>query len=137
MLGRAAVHGLPDPGDVARGASRLDRGRRVRSLAGAGENLPEDDDAGDLTLSHGLFTVMAGAAETRPTLLALDDLHWCDVASLEFVLYVLHRVDELPAAVVMTRRPGIGGESTDRCGRRPSQETGTYQYQTGTYRQRR
>jgi DNA-binding CsgD family transcriptional regulator len=78
---------------------------RVRSLAGAGNDLPDPGDVGDLTLSHGLFTVMAGAAETRPTLLALDDLHWCDAASLEFVLYVLHRLDELPAAVVMTRRP--------------------------------
>ncbi|HTX11735.1 MAG TPA: AAA family ATPase [Solirubrobacteraceae bacterium] len=97
----------------ARQAFLAEAPERVRSLAGAGENLPELEDAGDLTLSHGLFTVMAGAAETRPTLLALDDLHWCDVASLEFVLYVLHRLDELPAAIVMTRRPGVGDGSTE------------------------
>ena len=85
----------------------------MRSLAGAREDLLEPGDAGDLTMSHGLFAVMAGVAETRPTLLAIDDLHWCDVASLEFVLYVLHRLDELPVAIVMTRRPAIGGESAD------------------------
>jgi DNA-binding CsgD family transcriptional regulator len=64
-------------------------------------------------MSHGLFSVMAGAAEVRPTLLAIDDLHWCEVASLEFVLYVLHRLDELPVSLVMTRRPGVGAESAD------------------------
>ena len=57
--------------------------------------------------------MIAGAAETRPTLLAIDDLHWCDVASLEFVLYVLHRLDELPVALVKTRRPTPVGESSD------------------------
>jgi DNA-binding CsgD family transcriptional regulator len=57
--------------------------------------------------------MMAGAAEARATMLAIDDLHWCDVASLEFVLYVLHRLDELPVALVMTRRPAVGGESAD------------------------
>ena len=95
---------------------------QVRSLAGAGEDLPEPGDAGDLILSHGLFTVMAGAAETRPTLLAIDDLHCCDAASLEFVLYVLHRLDELPAAVIMTRRPDSGGEAAamlDQIGSHP------------------
>jgi DNA-binding CsgD family transcriptional regulator len=86
---------------------------RVRSLVGTPEELREPADAGDLTVSHGLFAVIAGAAETRPTLLAIDDLHWCDAASLEFVLYVLHRLDELPVAIVMTRRPGLGGEPSE------------------------
>jgi DNA-binding CsgD family transcriptional regulator len=113
QLVRALVADLPRD---ARRAFLAEAPERVRSLAGAGEDLPEPGDAGDLTLSHGLFTVMAGAAETRPTLLAIDDLHWCDAASLEFVLYVLHRLDELPAAVVMTRRRGAGesSEALDR-----------------------
>jgi DNA-binding CsgD family transcriptional regulator/tetratricopeptide (TPR) repeat protein len=110
QLVRALVSDLPRQ---ARRAFLAEAPERVRSLAGAGQDLPDPGDAGDLTLSHGLFTVMAGAAETRPTLLAIDDLHWCDAASLEFVLYVLHRLDELPAAVVMTRRPGEGAESSE------------------------
>ncbi|HTU85655.1 MAG TPA: AAA family ATPase [Solirubrobacteraceae bacterium] len=110
QLVRALVADLPRE---ARRAFLAEAPDRVRSLAGAGEDLPDPGDAGDLTLSHGLFTVMAGAADTRPTLLAIDDLHWCDAASLEFVLYVLHRLDELPAAIVMTRRPGVGSESSE------------------------
>lgn len=78
----------------------------VRALIGV-----EDEPAGtgtDLMLSHGLFTLLATAEESRPTLIAIDDLHWCDTPSLEFILYLMHRLDELPLAIVMTRRPGIG-----------------------------
>ena len=110
QLIRALLNDLPPAG---RRAFMAEAPERVRSLAGAREDLLDPGDAGDLTMSHGLFAVMAGVAETRPTLLAIDDLHWCDVASLEFVLYVLHRLDELPVALVMTRRPAMGGESAD------------------------
>ena len=110
QLIRALLSELPPAG---RRAFLAEAPERVRSLAGAREEMFDPGDAVDLTMSHGLFTVMAGAAETRPTLLAIDDLHWCDVASLEFVLYVLHRLDELPVALVMTRRPAVGGESAD------------------------
>jgi DNA-binding CsgD family transcriptional regulator len=86
---------------------------RVRALAGIEEE-PADAGAGDdLALSHSLFTLLATADERRPALVAIDDLHWCDRASLEFVLYMLHRLEELPIAVLMTRRPGIGEGDSD------------------------
>jgi DNA-binding CsgD family transcriptional regulator len=110
QLVRALLHDLPPE---ARRAFLAEAPERVRSLAGPREELPEPGEEADLMVSHGLFAVMAGAAETRPALLAIDDLHWCDVASLEFVLYVLHRLDELPVALVMTRRPAPVGESSD------------------------
>jgi DNA-binding CsgD family transcriptional regulator len=110
QLVRALVADLPRD---TRRAFLSEAPERVRSLAGTRDDLPDPSEPGDLTVSHGLFTVMAGAAETRPTLLAIDDLHWCDTASLEFVLYVLHRLDELPAAIVMTRRPSADGESSE------------------------
>ena len=110
QLVRALLSDLPRAG---RRAFLAEAPERVRSLAGPREDLLEPADPGDLTMSHGLFSVMAGAAEARPTLLAIDDLHWCDVASLEFVLYVLHRLEELPVSLVMTRRPGAAAESAD------------------------
>jgi DNA-binding CsgD family transcriptional regulator len=110
QLVRGLVGDLPAQ---ARRAFLAEAPERVRSLAGVGDELREPDDAADLTVSHGLFAVMAGAAESRPTLLAIDDLHWADVASLEFVLYVLHRLDELPVTLVMTRRPDPGGEPSE------------------------
>jgi DNA-binding CsgD family transcriptional regulator len=110
QLVRALLAELPAAGRRAFLAEAPDR---VRSLAGTGEGLAEPADASDLTVSHGLFAIIASTAETRSTLLAIDDLHWCDAASLEFVLYVLHRLDELPVALVMTRRPGVGAEQAE------------------------
>ncbi|MBV9605166.1 MAG: AAA family ATPase [Solirubrobacterales bacterium] len=112
QLVRALINALPPE---ARRAFLAEAPERVRSLALAGSRveLPGPDEVGDLTVSHGLFAAMAGAAETRPTLLAIDDLHWADLASLEFVLYVLHRLDELPVALVMTRRPDPAGEASE------------------------
>ncbi|HET6865116.1 MAG TPA: AAA family ATPase [Solirubrobacteraceae bacterium] len=110
QLIRALLNELPDD---ARQTFLAEAPERVRSLAGRRVQEFEPDAAGDLTVSHGLFAAMAGAAETRPTLLAIDDLHWADVASLEFVLYVLHRLDELPVALVMTRRPDPAGEASE------------------------
>jgi DNA-binding CsgD family transcriptional regulator len=48
-----------------------------------------------------------------PALLAIDDLHWCDSASIELLLYLLHRLDELHVALVMTRRPAVDEAPTD------------------------
>jgi DNA-binding CsgD family transcriptional regulator len=85
---------------------------RVRALLGA-TDVASDPAGGDLMLSHGLFAILAAADEARPALIAIDDLHWSDVASLQFVLYVLQRLEELPAAIVMTRRPDRGGAAAE------------------------
>jgi DNA-binding CsgD family transcriptional regulator len=85
----------------------------VRALSGRGE-APQPPDAGsDLALAHGIFTLLATADETRPALIAIDDLHWCDVPSLEFVLYVLHRLEELPIAMLLARRVGLGEQASE------------------------
>jgi DNA-binding CsgD family transcriptional regulator/tetratricopeptide (TPR) repeat protein len=110
QLVRALLNELSDD---ARRTFLAEAPERVLSLAGRRVQEFGPDEAGDLTVSHGLFAAMAGVAETRPTLLAIDDLHWADVASLEFVLYVLHRLDELPVALVMTRRPDPAGEASE------------------------
>src|SRR5947209_17763168 len=64
--------------------------------------------------------------ESRPAVVAIDDLHWCDLASLEFVLYLLHRLDELPAALVLTSRMrpgGAGAEILDQISVHPRLDT--------------
>jgi DNA-binding CsgD family transcriptional regulator len=80
----------------------------VRSLTGPGFLPTEPETGNDLAISHGLFTLVAAALETDAGVLAIDDLHWSDAASLEFVLYLLQRLEELPLSIVMTRRPGAG-----------------------------
>ena len=59
----------------------------------------------EFPLLHGLHWLAANAAEQRPLLLAVDDAHWADEPSLQFLLYLLQRLDELPVAVVVTTRP--------------------------------
>ena len=110
QLVRALVSDLPPAG---RRAFLAEAPERVRSLAGAARRAVR---ARRRRRSHDVPRPVrrdGGRGETRPTMLAIDDLHWCDVASLEFVLYVLHRLDELPVALVMTRRPAEGGESAE------------------------
>ncbi len=85
----------------------------VRSLAGPGLLNGQPKTGDDLAISHGLFTLLAATLESDAGVLAIDDLHWCDAASLEFVLYLLQRLDELPLAIVMTRRPAAGEEVMD------------------------
>jgi DNA-binding CsgD family transcriptional regulator len=55
---------------------------------------------------HGLFWLTANLASVRPLLLAIDDLHWCDLASLRFVAFLQRRLEGLPILVVATSRPG-------------------------------
>jgi predicted ATPase len=84
----------------------------IRELAGLTMQ-EETEPASNIALSHALFTVLASTEDRGPGLVALDDLHWCDVASLEFVLYLVHRLEELPLAVVITRRLAHGDASSD------------------------
>jgi DNA-binding CsgD family transcriptional regulator len=84
--------------------------KRVLSLEPSGDADREDDH---LAVSHGVFNVLATALGSSPALLAIDDLQWSDRASVELLLYVLHRLDELPLAIVMTRRPVSDESPTD------------------------
>lgn len=86
---------------------------RVRALAGVSSRAHDLGPTDDVSVSHAVFTVLAASAELVPVLVAIDDLHWSDDASLEFVLYLLHRLDELPIAIVLTRRPSTGDRASE------------------------
>jgi DNA-binding CsgD family transcriptional regulator len=67
---------------------------------------------GDSSLAtlHGLYWLTANLAARRPLLLALDDLHWCDLPSLRWLAYVLPRMEGLDLLVVVGLRPEEPGE---------------------------
>jgi DNA-binding CsgD family transcriptional regulator len=50
------------------------------------------------------------ASDPRTLLIAIDDAHWCDRASLAFLAYLAARAEELPLALVLAAR---GGEAPD------------------------
>jgi DNA-binding CsgD family transcriptional regulator len=54
---------------------------------------------------HGLYWLAANLALRRPTLLAIDDLHWADVASLRWIAYLARRLEGLPLLVAVAARP--------------------------------
>ena len=68
---------------------------------------PDDGDAAsDVSFGvlYGLFWVTANIAAEGPLLLLIDDLHWCDQASLRFVAYLERRLEGLPVLVAAAAR---------------------------------
>jgi DNA-binding CsgD family transcriptional regulator len=70
-----------------------------------------------LSVLHGLYWLTANLAARRPLMIAVDDLHWADLASLRFLHYLAARVDELPVGIVVGARPREPGAEHDLVGR--------------------
>jgi len=54
---------------------------------------------------NALYWVLAAMTADRPTLLVIDDVHWCDPESLRWIGFVLRRLEGLRLAVVIASRP--------------------------------
>ena len=81
--------------------------RAVFEAPPAGNGQPSGD-AGFAGL-HGLYWLTLNLAGDEPLVLAVDDLHWCDQASLRFIAYLVHRLEELPILVIAATRPNEPG----------------------------
>jgi len=90
----------------------LGRERR-RALAGAAATAeavftaPAGADTADSSFAalHGLYWLAANLTEEGPLALVVDDLHWCDRASLRFLAYLARRLEGLPVLVAASLRP--------------------------------
>ena len=58
---------------------------------------------------HGLYWFCAELSERAPLLLAVDDADRADQASMRFLAHLAPRLDGLPVAVVLARRPAQAG----------------------------
>jgi DNA-binding CsgD family transcriptional regulator len=56
-------------------------------------------------LLRALRALLGRLADERPLVLALDDLHWADAASVDLVCHLLHRGLEGPVLLVLASRP--------------------------------
>jgi DNA-binding CsgD family transcriptional regulator len=95
------------------------------ALAGGGEPLfagaahaaravfePSPDGAGpdpSFAVLHGLYWLSVNLSVDGPMLLAVDDLHWCDRASLRFLAYLVRRLEGMPVLVLASLRPAQPG----------------------------
>jgi DNA-binding CsgD family transcriptional regulator len=67
----------------------------------------------EFPLLHGLHWVAANIAEHRPLVLAVDDAHASDDASMRALLYTAQRSEDLPLLIVLTARPRAHAEGGD------------------------
>jgi AAA ATPase domain len=82
----------------------------VEPLFGASQ-LAESEDApaeGSFAILHGLYWLAANVAFQQPTLVAIDDLHWADIPSLRWLLYLTRRLEGVPLLVAAATRPPEG-----------------------------
>jgi DNA-binding CsgD family transcriptional regulator len=54
---------------------------------------------------HGLYWLCMNLAGQDPLLLAIDDAHWADVASLRFAAYLARRLEDVPLLLAVAARP--------------------------------
>ena len=79
--------------------------------AGAARALVMPRDSGrkeedtSFALVHGLYWLVVNLATRRPILLAVDDAHWGDDASLRWLAYLAARLDGIEASLVVSLRP--------------------------------
>jgi DNA-binding CsgD family transcriptional regulator len=114
------VHQLFDP--LVEAASTGSRAELFAGAAGLAEPLFDPSSIaggvgrdGDMSFAmlHGLYWLAANVAQEQPTVLAIDDLHWADDASLRWLCFLARRLDGLPLLVVAATRPPEQGRNPE------------------------
>ncbi|MBB4912258.1 DNA-binding CsgD family transcriptional regulator/Flp pilus assembly protein TadD [Actinophytocola algeriensis] len=77
-------------------------GAALAALDGAAADPSEAELARTL---HALWWVAVDLSATRPLLITVDDTHWSDLPSLQFLVYLSRRISDLPIALVVATRP--------------------------------
>ena len=60
---------------------------------------------GEFSAVHALYWLTARIAEHRPLALIVDDAQWADRATMRLCSYLAQRIEELPVALIVARRP--------------------------------
>jgi DNA-binding NarL/FixJ family response regulator len=89
--------------------SAQERGSILEGATAAQGALGLDPSVGEssdpFAVLHGLYWVTVALADRSPLLLAVDDAHWADSSSLDYLGFLLPRLEELPVLLVLTVRP--------------------------------
>jgi DNA-binding SARP family transcriptional activator len=62
---------------------------------------------------RGLFEVVTSLADDAPSVLCVDDVQWSDEASLQFLAYLVRRLEGIPVLVVLALRTGEPHQADD------------------------
>jgi DNA-binding CsgD family transcriptional regulator len=91
------------------------RGSRDQAGPVPPEAMPLDAESEPpFAVMHGLYWLAVNASAAGPLLVAVDDLHWADQASLRFALYLADRLAGLPVALALSWRATETGDGADR-----------------------
>lgn len=63
-------------------------------------------DSGSFAVLHGLYWLTVNLAANGPLVICVDDIQWCDSASLRYLAYLVKRLEGLPVLVVLALRTG-------------------------------
>jgi DNA-binding CsgD family transcriptional regulator len=112
-----AIELLATPLTSAEGAERerllSGLARLAAPLLTAGDTPLPDADA----LRQGLHWLAVNLASERPLLVAVDDAHWADRASLRFLEHLASRIDDLPILLLIAERVPEADAPRDLLGR--------------------
>jgi DNA-binding CsgD family transcriptional regulator/tetratricopeptide (TPR) repeat protein len=112
----AAIVGALRSGDRAALESALDRlpasgrgevARLVPDLASAARELPQGDpgEFARARLFELLLILLRELSAQTPVLLTVEDVHWADPSTIDFLVFLAHNLSEARLAVVVTYRP--------------------------------
>jgi len=110
QLFERTLHGADDEARARLLAGPAAHGFATILSDGPGERRMTPGD-GDFAAMHSLYWLAANLAEEGPLLLAVDDAHWADAASLRFLTYLANRLAGLPVLIVAATRPRAGGST--------------------------
>jgi DNA-binding CsgD family transcriptional regulator len=110
---------LADAGAAERDALLAGAARRalVALEDQAGDPPPRAGSEPPFAVMHGLYWLAVNASVAGPVLVAVDDLHWADQASVRFLLYLADRLAGLPIALVLSWRVAEAEDGADRLAR--------------------
>ena len=106
-------------------ASELERADLLEAAAGVAAGLlglpgapaPEGPPASGVDPSfavlHGLYWLCANLTAVGPLCVVVDDAHWADAASLRYLAFLLTRLEELDASLVVATRPREAGTDAE------------------------
>jgi len=98
-------------------ASELERADLLQAAAGVAAGLlglpgappaegpPASGVDPSFAVLHGLYWLCANLTAVGPLCVVVDDAHWADAASLRYLAFLLTRLQELDAALVVATRP--------------------------------
>jgi DNA-binding CsgD family transcriptional regulator len=106
-------------------ASEIERAELLQAAAGVAAGLlglpgaprpdgpPSSGVDPSFAVLHGLYWLCANLTAVGPLCVVVDDAHWADAASLRYLVFLLTRLDELDASLLLATRPREAGTDAE------------------------